>query len=52
MQQINLGMEQVDADLPATKRRKDAPPPDEVDKDLPRVFDKKAKERKFKIGDW
>ncbi|KAH9316650.1 hypothetical protein KI387_025277, partial [Taxus chinensis] len=52
MQQINLGTEQVDADLPATKRRKDEPPPNEVDKDLPRVLDKKASEGRFEIGDW
>ncbi|KAH9324379.1 hypothetical protein KI387_004557, partial [Taxus chinensis] len=38
--------------LPTTERRKDEPPLDEVDKDFPRVFDKKAKERKFKIRDW
>ncbi|KAH9315953.1 hypothetical protein KI387_024580, partial [Taxus chinensis] len=50
--QINLGTEQVDADLPTMERRKDEQPPDEVDKDLPRVLDKKARERKFEIRDW
>ncbi|KAH9314720.1 hypothetical protein KI387_023347, partial [Taxus chinensis] len=52
MQHVNLGTEKVDEDLLTTERRKDEPPQDEVDEDLPKLFDKKAKERKFKIGDW
>ncbi|KAH9296113.1 hypothetical protein KI387_039701, partial [Taxus chinensis] len=47
-----MGTEEVDANLFTTERRKDEPPQDEVDKDLPKVFDKKARERKFEIGDW
>ncbi|KAH9316809.1 hypothetical protein KI387_044547, partial [Taxus chinensis] len=52
MLQINLGMEEFDAYLSTIERRKDEPPPDEVDKDLPKIFDKKAREGKFKIEDW
>ncbi|KAH9305961.1 hypothetical protein KI387_010365, partial [Taxus chinensis] len=49
---VNIGIEEVDEYLPATERKHDEPPQDEVVEDFPKLCDKKVGERKLKIKDW